>query len=469
MSIVQQNLHVAVFPWLAYGHILPFLEVSKFLVQMGHRVSYISTPKNISRLPKFPTELYPNLSFVRLPMPQVEGLPPGVESTSDIPVHKVPYLKKAYDNLETPLADFLKTSRVDWIIHDFAPHWLPRIVTPMGINLAFFSVYSASFVAFLGPPDKLIGGHRQRPEDFTVIPEWIDYPSNIAFKLHEIVNIKQGMDQDVEDPIRWASVVQGCQVVTLRSCTEFEPDPLRLLPGLLQKPVVPIGLLRPSVTSAPPDEDNEDDTWKSLRKWLDGKNPKSVFYIALGTEVTLSPSLSHELALGIEKSGLPFIWVIRNRPLVEGQMDQDILPPGFEERISDRGFVLRGWAPQMRILAHPSIGGFLTHCGWSSAIEALGLGLPLILFSGASSDQGLVARLLHGKRVGMEIERDEVDGSFTSEAVAKMIRVVMVEAEGEAIRANASAMREICGNVELGRKYLTEFTRFLENYITLTL
>ncbi|GKV11969.1 hypothetical protein SLEP1_g23178 [Rubroshorea leprosula] len=294
MSIVQQNLHVAVFPWLAYGHILPFLEVSKFLVQMGHRVSYISTPKNISRLPKFPTELYPNLSFVRLPMPQVEGLLPGFESTADIPVHKVPYLKKAYDNLETPLADFLKTSLVDWIIHDFAPHWLPRIATPMGINLAFFSVYSASFVAFLGPPDKLIGGHLQRPEDFTVMPEWIDYPSNIAFKLHEIVNVKQGMDQDVEDPIRWASVVQGCQVVTLRSSTEFEPDPLRLLPGLLQKPVVPIGLLPPSVTSAPPDEDNEDDTWKSLRKWLDGKNPKSVFYIALGTEVALSPSLSHE-------------------------------------------------------------------------------------------------------------------------------------------------------------------------------
>ncbi|GKV11968.1 hypothetical protein SLEP1_g23177 [Rubroshorea leprosula] len=427
MSIVQQKLHIAVFPWLAYGHILPFLEVSKFLVQMGHRVSYISTPKNISRLPKLPSELFLNLSFVQLPMPQVEGLPPGVESTADIPIHKVPYLKKAYDNLETPLADILKTSRVDWIIHDFAPHWLPRIAAPMRIKLAYFSIYSASTAAFGGPPDKLIAGHRQRPEDFTVIPEWIDYPSNIAFKLHEIVNLEQGMDQDVKDFIRQASVVQGCQVVTLRSCPEFEPDPLRLLPRLLQKPVVPIGLLPPSVA--------------------------------------LSPSLSHELALGIEKSGLPFIWVIKNRPLVERQMDQDILPPGFEERVSDRGFLLRGWAPQMRILAHPSIGGFLTHCGWSSTIEALGLGLPLILFSGASSDLGLVARLLHGKRVGMEIERNEVDGSFTSEAVAKVIRVVMVEAEGEAIRANASAMREICGNVELGRKYLTEFTRFLENYV----
>ncbi|GLT79122.1 hypothetical protein SLA2020_506240 [Shorea laevis] len=469
MSIVQQKLHIAVFPWLAYGHILPFLEVSKFLVQMGHRVSYISTPKNISRLPKLPSELSPNLSFVQFPMPQVEGLPPGVESTADIPIHKVPYLKKAYDNLETPLADFLKTSPVDWIIHDFAPHWLPRIAAPMGIKLAYFSIYSASTAAFVGPPDKLIVGRRRRPEDFTVIPEWIDYPSNIAFKLHEIVNLEQGMDQDVKDFTRRSFVVQGCQVVTLRSCPEFEPEPLRLLPRLLQKPVVPIGLLPPSVTSASLDEDDEDDTWKSLRKWIDGKNPKSVFYIALGTEVALSPSLSHELALGIEKSGLPFIWVIKNRPLVEGQMDQDILPPGFEERVSDRGFLLRRWAPQMRILAHPSIGGFLTHCGWSSTIEALGLGLPLILFSGASSDLGLVARLLHGKRVGMEIERNEVDGSFTSEAVAKVIRVVMVEAEGETIRANASAMREICGNVELGRKYLSEFTRFLENYVPVDL
>jgi hypothetical protein len=78
----------------------------------------------------------------------------------------------------------------------------------------------------------------------------------------------------------------------------------------------------------------------------------------------------------------------------------------------------------------------LTHCGWSSVIEALGFGQVLILFSGGSSDQGLTTRLLHGKRVGLEIPRNNQDGLFTSDSVAKSIRRVMVDHEGEALVAD---------------------------------
>ncbi|XP_022756434.1 UDP-glycosyltransferase 91C1-like [Durio zibethinus] len=456
-----EKLHIAMFPWLAYGHIMPFLEVSKFLALKGHRISYISTPKNISRLPKLPLHLSSNISFIEFPLPQIHGLPPGVESTAEIPIQKVPYLKKAYDKLEVPLTEFLKTSHVNWIIHDFTPHWLPGVATPLGINLAFFSIFNASFLAFLGPPSALLGDLRKRPEDFTVVPKWIDYPFNIAFKLYEMLNHQECME-DVSDFQRGGLVIQGCQFVTIRSCSQFEPDQIQLLSKLYQKPVVPLGLLPPSLPSK---EDKRDEKWEAIKKWLDSKGVKSVFYVALGSEVILSQEFMHQLAFGIEKSNLPFIWVVRSSALVEGQVGhQDIIPPGFEERVSDRGLVLRDWAPQLRILAHSSVGGFLTHCGWSSIIEALKLGRPLILFSGASSDQGLNARLLHGKKVGLEIERNEQDGSFTSDLVAQKIRQVMVEPEGEPIRANAWAMREIFGNEQLSNKYLDEFTRFIEEF-----
>ncbi|KAM1155726.1 hypothetical protein ACFX13_027170 [Malus domestica] len=110
----------------------------------------------------------------------------------------------------------------------------------------------------------------------------------------------------------------------------------------------------------------------------------------------------HELAHGIEKSGLPFIWVFNNRPLVEGVLGPEVIPLGFQTRVEDRGLVLRGWAPQLKILGHSSVGGFLTHCGWSSVVEALEFGQVLILFSSANSDQGLIARLVHEKRVVYE-------------------------------------------------------------------
>ncbi|XVE97952.1 hypothetical protein REPUB_Repub03eG0063200 [Reevesia pubescens] len=228
------------------------------------------------------------------------------------------------------------------------------------------------------------------------------------------------MDEDVSDFQRLGLIIQGSQFVIVRSCSEFEPDQIQLLSKLYQKPIVPVGLLPPSL---PSNEDKRDENWEAMKKWLDSKQDKSVFYVALGSEVRLSQEHMHQLAYGIEKSNLPFIWVVRNRPLVEEQIgDQDIIPSGFEERVSDRGLVLRDWAPQLQILAHSSVGGFLTHCGWSSIIEALKFGRALILFSGGSSDQGLNARLLHRKKVGLEIERNEQDGSFTSDLVAQSLR-----------------------------------------------
>ncbi|KAL7245894.1 hypothetical protein ACSBR2_001096 [Camellia fascicularis] len=61
----------------------------------------------------------------------------------DVPSDHIPYLKKAFDGLETGLAGFLQASALDWIIYDFAPHWLPPIVTKLGISRAFFLIINA--------------------------------------------------------------------------------------------------------------------------------------------------------------------------------------------------------------------------------------------------------------------------------------------------------------------------------------
>lgn len=270
------------------------------------------------------------------------------------------------------------------------------------------------------------------------------------------------MDEGANDFERLAETIQGCDLVILRTSPEFEPDSLSLVSKLYGKPVLPIGFLPPS----PPDihDMERDEKWKGLKEWLDGKVENSVVYIAFGTEVSLTRDLMHELAYGIEKSGLPFIWIINDRPLVEGTLGLDIIPPGFETRVSDRGLVWRGWAPQLNILAHRSVGGFLTHCGWFSVIEALGFGKPLILLAGASADLGLISRMLHRKRVGLEIPRDDKTGSFTSESVSELIRRVVVGEEGESIRANARAVKDIFGDMDVNNKWLEDFNMCLETW-----
>ncbi|CAI9763477.1 unnamed protein product [Fraxinus pennsylvanica] len=116
----NSKLHAVMFPWLAFGHIIPFFELSKFIAQKGHKISFVSTPRNIDRLPKIPSHLVSNITLVKISLPKVEGLPESAEATMDIRNEDMDHLKKAYDGMETEMTRFLEESRPDWIIYDFA-------------------------------------------------------------------------------------------------------------------------------------------------------------------------------------------------------------------------------------------------------------------------------------------------------------------------------------------------------------
>ncbi|KHN05397.1 Putative UDP-rhamnose:rhamnosyltransferase 1 [Glycine soja] len=122
MAEHHKKLHIVVFPWLAFGHMGLYFELAKVISQKGHKISFISTPRNIHRLPKVPKNLQPFVYLIELPLPHVDQLPENVEATVDIPQHIVPYLKKAYDGLQEPLTKFLERCKPDWIIFDFAPY-----------------------------------------------------------------------------------------------------------------------------------------------------------------------------------------------------------------------------------------------------------------------------------------------------------------------------------------------------------
>ena len=60
--------------------------------------------------------------------------------------------------------------------------------------------------------------------------------------------------------------------------------------------------------------------------------------------------------------------------------------------------VCTSWARQLKILAHDSMGGFLTHSGWSSVVEALQFERPLVILT-FYADQGINAKLLEEKHI----------------------------------------------------------------------
>ncbi|XP_010277529.1 PREDICTED: putative UDP-rhamnose:rhamnosyltransferase 1 [Nelumbo nucifera] len=464
MENEKDNLHIVMFPWLAFGHMLPFLELSKCLAQRGHRISFVTSPRNIQRLPQIPPSLSHLINLVNLPLPPVDNLPENTEATIDLPYDKIQYLKKAFDGLEEPLTRFLEASSPDWVIYDFAPHWLPPITNKLGLLGACFNIFNAAAQVFIVSPSSMMGEEdpRSEAEHFTVPPKWIPFPSNLAFRLHEIRRIFDAVQENVagvSDIFRFESTVRGSDIIAIRSCVEFEAQWLRLLnEEICRKPNVPVGLLPPSVQDIR--EGDDDESWIAIREWLDKQKSRSVVYIALGSEATLSHEDETELALGLELSRLPFFWVLRRPP---GSSAAEELPTGFEDRTRSRGVVCRGWAPQMKILAHPSVGVFLTHCGWSSAIEALGWEVPLVLLP-LTSTQGLCARQLAWDKIGVEIPRNEGDGSFTRNSVAETLRLVAVSEQGNALRTRAKEMRKIFCNSTLHDGYMDNFERHLKNH-----
>lgn len=465
MAEDSKKLHIAVFPWLAFGHMLPFLELSKLIAQKGHKISFISTPRNIDRLPKIPPNLAPFLNFVKIPLPHVEKLPENAEATIDVPYEQVKYLKLAQDKLEESMAKFLEDSAPDFIFFDFTSYWVPSVASKFNIPSGYFSIFIAAFLGFAGPVPGLNNDYeiRKTPEEYTVPPKWVPFETTVAWKLFEVSRIFeasiQGEEENIADISCFYKSVENCDFLLVRSCSEFEAEWLKVVEDINRKPVFPVGQL-PTTTYE--DDSTKIHAWKEMKQWLDKQEKGKVVYVAFGSEAKLSQDELTELSLGLELSGLPFFWVLRTK---RGESDDELiqLPEGFEERTKGRGIVCTSWAPQLKILSHDSVGGFLTHSGWSSVVEAIQFEKSLILLT-FLADQGINARLLEEKKMAYSIPRDDCDGSFTRDSVAKSVRLVLVEEEGEIYREKVKEVKKLFCDKIRQDNYVENLSSFLQNY-----
>lgn len=139
---------------------------------------------------------------------------------------------------------------------------------------------------------------------------------------------------------------------------------------------------------------------------------------------------------------------------------EEALPQGFLEKVGDRGLVVEGWAPQAKILGHPSIGGFVSHCGWSSTLESMKFGVPIIAMP-MQIDQPFNARVVEAIGVGVEAFRDE-NGKLQDEEIAKAIRKIILDKSREEIRKRSKRVSE-----DLDRRGEEEINGVVEELVAL--
>ncbi|KAK7817968.1 udp-glycosyltransferase 79b11 [Quercus suber] len=151
---MSTKLHVAMFPWFAFGHFIPYLHLSNKLAERGHGVSFIVPKGAQSKLQHL--NHYPNfINFYPLLIPHVDGLPFGAETASNVPLPLHMHPAIALDQTQHQVETILTTLKPDFIFFDFS-HWMPLLAHQFGTKAILYSVVSLATLSFLMVPAKKI-------------------------------------------------------------------------------------------------------------------------------------------------------------------------------------------------------------------------------------------------------------------------------------------------------------------------
>ncbi|GJM92819.1 hypothetical protein PR202_ga09323 [Eleusine coracana subsp. coracana] len=106
-----------------------------------------------------------------------------------------------------------------------------------------------------------------------------------------------------------------------------------------------------------------------------------------------------EIAMGLHDSAVSFFWVARDKATTNS----------LQQIAGHKGLVVP-WCDQLKVLCHPAVGGFLSHCGWNSILEAVFAGVPLLAFP-IVWDQLVNGRLVADEwKIGINLREDKKQG-----------------------------------------------------------
>ncbi|KAM0921468.1 hypothetical protein ACQ4PT_006851 [Festuca glaucescens] len=355
-----KRAHFAFIPLMAQGHIIPAIDTALLLATRGALCTIIATPATAARVrPSIEQSgLHHHVRLVEFPLEYVAD---GADNIDNIPPERFLGYFPAVALLGGPVEEYLRAQapRVTCIVSDFCHPWTSALAARLAVPRLSFVPTSAFSMLCEHNMEKFKAYDRESDEP-VIVPgmedrfrlTWAQTPR--FFRSPWWGTLGKEIDR---------AHAEGDGMI-VNTFLELEPDHVRGLAAAWGKKVWNVGpvSLRHQFIPAPvvTRGDGGSSSSNECLQWLDGKEPGTVVYISFGTLAKMEADQLLELGLGLEMSGHTFVWVF-NKADQFGEPLQEL-----EARVGGNGLIVRGWAPQVLILSHAAVGGFLTHCGWNS-------------------------------------------------------------------------------------------------------
>ncbi|KAG6395345.1 hypothetical protein SASPL_145988 [Salvia splendens] len=466
----QREAHVFIFPLPLQGPVNCMLKLAEILSINQIKVTFLNTDYIHQRLithtdASIRFQSYPNFQFLTVP----DGLPEENPRTGaeignlleSMDVSAVPIFREMLLTAETPVTCLIADG-----IFTFATDVAAEIGAPL---LYFDTVSPCGFWTYLLLPKLIEAGEVPFKDD----------------NLDEMIKNAPGMEgiirrRDLPSFYRTNDLNDRIIQLVLR-----EDEHIPLAQGLifntfhhLEAPILaqlrtvcpniyalgPLHAhLKARMASREARSTTSNSIWEEDRScisWLDRQPSKSVVYVSIGSLAVMTKDQMCEIWHGLVNSGVRFLW-IRRPGSVTGYSDETGIDQELTRGTEERGCIVR-WAPQEEVLAHPAVGGFLTHSGWNSTLESMVEGKPMICWP-FFVDQQVNSRYVEAVwKVGLDM-KDSCD----KVVVEKMVREVMESRKDEFLKGAEEVAESARAAVSPGGSSFVDMDRLIEEIKTM--
>ncbi|PUZ70573.1 hypothetical protein GQ55_2G242600 [Panicum hallii var. hallii] len=428
--------HVAVFPLMAKGHTIPLLDLACLLRRRGlAAVTLLTTPGNAAFAR---TALADggagDAAVIELPFPAGHA-PAGGESAEGVAcASSFAAFAEATSPLRPRFEYALAAMRPPpgLLVADGFLYWAHASAAALGVpSVSFLGTSAFAHVVREACVRDKPGASAQGDDASTGTYTVPEFP-HLRFSLADLVPPPLPL---MELDAKMAVAVAASHGVIMNTFHDLEGryiEHWNRQVGPRAWPIGPLCLARQS-TSVDHDAHASRSPWMV---WLDEKAAagRAVLYISLGTLAAIPEVQLRQVADGLDRAGVDFLWAVRP--------NNAHLGIGFEERVEGRGKVVREWVDQREILGHSCVRGFLSHCGWNSVLESVAAGVPLAAWPTAFEQPMNAKFIVDELGIGVRVHSSDgtIGGLVKSNEIARVVRDLMFGEDGMSMASNAAKL-----------------------------